>query len=308
MNALPLTAFLSTFTDYILPTYIVIGFGFVLDRVLPLEVKSLSKLILYVVSPCLAFSTMLESSLSGAEFIKIALFVPLITICMWLISRSTAAVLRLNESRTNAFLLGTLFLNSGNYGLSVVMSAFGQAALERALIFFTIGSLLTYTLGVYFASRGKASASQALRNVFLFPLTYAIVAAIVFRALGWTVPQPGWKAIKLVSASAIPLMLLLLGAQLSRTRLSNEWWIVGLATILKLIVEPLVAFPLSHLFGMDDVTRQACIAESGTPTAVMTAVLAVEFDARPDFVTSVILISTLVSGLTMTVLLRLLGA
>lgn len=308
MNILPIAAFLSTFTNYILPTYIVIGFGFLLDRALPLEVKSLSRLILYVVSPCLAFSTMLESSLGGAEFIRISFFVPLLTLCMWAISRSIAATLHLDESRTNAFLLGTLFLNSGNYGLSVVMSAFGQAALERALVFFTVSSLLTYTMGVYFASKGKASASQALHNIFLFPLTYAIVAAVLFRALGWTVPQPAWKAIKLVSGSAIPLMLLMLGTQLSRTRLSNEWRIVGLATFLKLVVEPLIAFPLSHHFRMDDLTRQACITEAGTPTAVMTAVLAVEFDARPEFVTSVILISTLASGFTMTVLLRLLGA
>jgi predicted permease len=41
------------------------------------------------------------------------------------------------------------------------------------------------------------------------------------------------------------------------------------------------------------------------PTAVTTAVLAIEFDARPEFVTSAIFLSTLASPLTLTPLIAL---
>ena len=39
------------------------------------------------------------------------------------------------------------------------------------------------------------------------------------------------------------------------------------------------------------------------PTAVMTTILALEFDAHPQFVTSVVCLATLVSPLTVTLLI-----
>ena len=43
------------------------------------------------------------------------------------------------------------------------------------------------------------------------------------------------------------------------------------------------------------------------PSAVITLVLATEYDVEPGFVTSVVFLTTLVSPLTLTPLMRLLG-
>ena len=80
----------------------------------------------------------------------------------------------------------------------------------------------------------------------------------------------------------------------------------GLAAFIRLAVAPIIAFSLAnHLLRLTVPTLQACIVEASMPTAVTTAVLAIEFDARPEFVTSVIFLSTLASPITLTLIIAL---
>lgn len=53
---------------------------------------------------------------------------------------------------------------------------------------------------------------------------------------------------------------------------------------------------------------QAGIVESGMPSAVLTTVVATEFDIEPSFVTGVVFLTTIISPLTLTPLLAYLGA
>jgi predicted permease len=52
---------------------------------------------------------------------------------------------------------------------------------------------------------------------------------------------------------------------------------------------------------------QAGVTEASMPTAVMATVLATEYDVEPAFVTTVVTTTTLLSPLTLTPLLALLG-
>ena len=57
------------------------------------------------------------------------------------------------------------------------------------------------------------------------------------------------------------------------------------------------------LLGLTGAARQAAILQASMPAAVITTVLALEFDAAPAFVTSVVFVSTLLSPLTLTLLI-----
>jgi predicted permease len=81
-----------------------------------------------------------------------------------------------------------------------------------------------------------------------------------------------------------------------------------LTTGVRLLVAPLLAFGLTRLFGMSGPSYQAVVLESAMPVAVMTTILATEFDAEPTFVTASVLVTTLLSPLTLTPLLAFLGA
>ena len=72
---------------------------------------------------------------------------------------------------------------------------------------------------------------------------------------------------------------------------------------LALVVTPVLALGASHLFGLTGVARQAAIVQSGMPSAVLTTILALEFDVAPSFVTACVLTSTLASPITVTLLI-----
>jgi predicted permease len=102
-------------------------------------------------------------------------------------------------------------------------------------------------------------------------------------------------------------MLVILGIELARVTVDQSHHsVIGIATIAKLIVVPLLSFPLAAIMGMSGVTRSVCIVESSMPTAVMASIVAVEFDAHPKIVTGIIFASTLASIITLTVLLGIL--
>jgi hypothetical protein len=70
----------------------------------------------------------------------------------------------------------------------------------------------------------------------------------------------------------------------------------------------LIAYGLTLLFGMTTAAQQAVVLEAAMPVAVLTTILATEFETEPTYVTTAVLVTTLLSPLTLTPLLALLGA
>jgi predicted permease len=290
----------------IVPVFIAIGLGYALERILEIEIKSVSRTIFYVLSPCLVFSSLVQSNVSGGEFWRIASFEMLITLGMALVAWGVARALHFDRAMESAFLLATLFVNAGNYGLSVNLFAFGEMALARAIVYFVVSSLLINTTGVYLASRGKARAFNAFLNVFKVPIVYAVFLAIFVKLVNLNVTgSPIFKAVEMVGQGAVPLMLLLLGMQLAKTSLAPGMRIASLAAFIKLAVTPVIALLLADWLRLAGSTLQACVVEASMPTAVTTTVLAIEFDAKPEFVTSVVFLSTLASPFTLAPIIAL---
>lgn len=301
MKALPAILY-----NNIVPVFIAIGLGYILERRLRIEIKSISRTIFYALSPCLVFSSLVNSTVSGGEFWDIASFQILITLGVALVAWGVARALRFDRAMESAFLLATLFVNAGNYGLSVNLLAFGETALARAIIYFVVSSLLINTTGVYLASRGKAKADDAFLNVFKVPIVYAVLLAVFVKLINLNVTgSPVFKAVEVVGKGAVPLMLLLLGMELAETRMAQGMGLVGLATFIKLAVVPIIAFPLASLLSLAGPTLQACVVEASMPTAVTATVLAIEFDVKSEFVTSVVFLSTLASPITLTPIIAL---
>lgn len=294
---------IDVFTNNILPAFILIGFGALLDRLYHLDLRSISRMNLYILVPCLIFTSLVQSNLGEGDFEKIFLFVFAISIIMCLISWGIARLLRLDRTLENAFILSTVFLNAGNYGLAINKFAFGQAGLERALVFFVGSSIVLNTLGVYFASRGRADVVQSILNIFRLPPVYAVALALLLRSVGWGVPEPIFKALSLGGQAAVPCMLLILGMQLSRSALRDNLPLVALASFVKLVVMAGLAICLAALIGLEGLARQVCIVEASTPTAVTAILLAIEFEAEPKFVTSGVFLSTVLSAFSITFLI-----
>jgi len=102
-------------------------------------------------------------------------------------------------------------------------------------------------------------------------------------------------------------MLVLLGLELQRAEWTRNLRALGISTVLRLLVGPFVGMGLSSLFGLNASARQAGITEAAMPSAVLTTVLASEYDLDSSLVTAIVFTTTLLSPLTLTPLLLYLG-
>jgi hypothetical protein len=82
--------------------------------------------------------------------------------------------------------------------------------------------------------------------------------------------------------------------------------LVAAASALALVGSPLIGFLLTSALGLVGPARQAVLVESAMPSAVITTILALEFDVAPRFVTSVVVVTTLASPPSVSVLIALL--
>lgn len=304
-NTMNLANLASILINIIFPIVLIAAVGFTLAKKLGVEARPLSRTMLYFFTPALVFSQTYHAKLSS-EYVSIAVFSIVMTIVMVIVSWLLAKVLRYDRLTMSAFMLGVLFVNAGNYGLPLVLFAFGDEGLARAAFYFTMSAILVQTLGIFVAARGKANARTALMNTLKLPLVYAVTIGLIFNLARIEMPAPLTKAIDLTSGAAVPTMLVILGLELARAKIEDDRAVIGLATLTKLIVVPLLAFPLAALMGLDGLTRAVCIVEASMPTAVMATIVAVEFDARPKLVTGIVFVSTLGSIVTLTILLGIL--
>jgi hypothetical protein len=293
----------SILTDDILPIFVLVGIGFLLARQAGASVKTLSAVSFNALSPCLVFDQLVSSRVGLSQSWRLVVFCILLTAVVGIAALLSTRALGLNGRTRLTFMLVAMFSNSGNYALPVVLFAFGQESLAFASVYFVTSAILVYTVGVFVAATGRGTAWRALAGVARVPAVYAVVAAVAVVASGITVPTPVMRPISLLSAAAIPMMLLVLGMQLERHTTPEEPGAVATAVGLSLVVSPLIAFGLAWMLGLEGAARQAAIIEASMPAAVATTVLALEFDLDAGFATSVVLFSTLLSPVTLVFLI-----
>ena len=298
---------LSIFVNDIAPIFVLAAVGFWLARRGGASVKTLSTVSFHALSPCLVFDQIVSSHVGLSQSWRVVAFCVLITAAIGVAALLTASALKLDGATRASFLLVVMFSNSGNYALPVILFAFGESALAFASVYFVTSALLVYSVGVFVAASGRGSMRDSLRGLFQVPALWAVAAAVVVLSMHLSVPLPVMRPISLLGDAAIPVMLLVLGAQLERHTRPEHPAAVASAVTLSLVCAPILAFALAALLGLEGPARQAAIVEASMPAAVATTVLALQFDLDANLSTSVVLFSTLLSPFTLVLLIAYLS-
>ena len=299
--------FIILFTNNIFPIIAVAGAGFLLQRRTSLDPRPISVAIFHILIPALVFDLVLTTEIPRDDIIKMVVLASAVIFFMLLLSWTLTKLLRLPRAMASAFILSVSFINSGNYGLSLNHLALGESGLLWASIYFITSALWINSTGVYIASAGRKNPLRALKNLARVPAVYAIVLSLLFRALHINLPQAMFRPIELLSAASIPMMLLILGMQISKAGAPKRLGLLSIVVALRLVLAPLVAWFMVSALNMPVIGRQVGILESAMPTAVLAFILALQYDTEPEFVTGAVLVSTLLSPITLTPLLYLLG-
>jgi len=303
-----LTNLLKLFADNLLPVLLVAGTGYLAGKWLHVEARSLSRVVFYLFSPCLLFELLVTSKFEAGDMLRMVGFAVASILTVGAITWLLGRLIRLERKTLAAVLLCTLTINAGNYGLSLNLFAFGEEALAYASLFFVTSAIISYTLGVTIASMGKASLTNSLKGLLKIPVIYVVPLALIFIHMDWELPLPLNRAVSLLSDASIPAMLVVLGLQLQGNQRIHNLRALFLAGVMRLLGGMGIGFLFATIFGLGGMAYKAGVLESSMPTAVLSTILATEYEAEPAFVTTAVFASTILSPLTLTPLLLILGA
>ncbi len=290
-----------------IPVLAIASVGFYLRRRFTIDPKTLSTMMFNVFSPALTFHSLFNSDISGGDFIRVyGSSLLLIGTVAFLAFMALKAQGIIGTERASTILASHAF-NGGNFGLSIVSFAFGAEALSWAVIIFVAGTTMTYTLGVYVSSNGRSSVKDSLVNVLKTPPFLALLLTFLLKGLGITeLPVPIARTTELLADASIPLMLILLGLQLGQFAKFDRLRLVFTGVSLRLLIAPILAVLFASVFGITGDARLAFIVQAGMPTAVVTIVLATEFQTDRDLALNLIMVSTIISPITLSILIYLL--
>ncbi len=136
-------------------------------------------------------------------------------------------------------------------------------------------------------------------------MVWATVAALLLIAFKIDLPKPIRDPLAYLSDGLIPVALITLGIQLSRSRLSAQLGAVSLVTFMRLIVSPVVALVMVAVWsavapGSIAQVAPVLVIAAGMPVAVNVVVLSMEYKRDFGLASQIIFATTLLSALTLT--------
>jgi len=297
----------STFANNILPIILISGAGFLLGKLITVDSRTLGRTVFYLFSPLLIFDLLVKSKLDYQQAIITIAYTATVIATLSILAFLLGKLLRLKRPMLLAVIITVAFGNTGNYGLPLISFAFGEQALAYASIYFVTTTILLNTVGVLIASLGHMDLKTALLGLFKVPLIYAVALALLLNSTGFILPAAFVRTIDLAAGGSIPLMLVLLGLELTRVEWTNSLRALGLGAFLRLIAGPIVGILLTKVYNIHGAARNGSILQASMPAAVATTVLASEYNLEPSLVTAIVFLGTLLSPLTLTPLLVYLG-
>lgn len=296
-------ALFTTFANNLLPILLIGLAGYLLGKSLILDPRTIGRIVFYVFSPLLVFNLMVNSELNLKQALTTVGFTASVITLLGLFAFILGKLLQLERSHLLAVILTVAFGNTGNYGLPLVKFAFGDEALAVASLFYVTTTVLFNTAGVVIASLGHTDLKSAVLGLFKLPIVYGVLLALLVKTLGIDLPLPLSRTIEIAANGAIPLMLILLGLELTRIQWSHSWRALGAGVFTKLLLGPVIGLLFAGMFGLQGHARQGSVLEASMPAAVATTVVATEYHLEPALVTAIVFFGTILSPLTLTPLI-----
>jgi len=192
--------------------------------------------------------------------------------------------------------------NSSFIGYPMVRALLGDHALPYAVVYDQFGTfVLLSTFGLYVIARYSGdtppTAAQILLRIARFPPLWALLFALTL------MPEqpPGWigTGLKQLADAMLPLVMLAVGFSIQLRLPLDELTPLGVGLLLKLLVMPALALPISWAFGLHGTMLQANVLESAMPAMITAAALAMSHRLAPRLAAALVGYGILLSLVTL---------
>ena len=273
--------------EIVAPVFLLGALGYAWRRLgFPFDIPFVTRIAMQVSVPALLFSVLSRIEVDPIAFRDLALASLVLYVGIAAVSW---VLIRGGGLDRRAYLSPVIFGNTGNVGLPIALFAYGEQGLAYAMVIFAVMAALSFTFGLMMVTE-KASPLEAAKQ----PIFHGAILGILFAAQGWPVPTVIHTTLSMLGQIAIPVMLITMGVAVAQLDVRD----IGRAlsvSIAKVAVCALVAIAVAAAFRLDEVGTGTLILQAIMPVAVTSYLLATRYDADPDAVAGLVVVSTLVS-------------
>lgn len=257
----------------------VIGVGVILSRTGVIkedrERLVLNRVAFYAASPALLFTAVAQSDARTlfSPVIVVIFFATLATAAVYILS--SAVFFRQDIPTTTMGAASASYFNSVNIGLPVSVYVLGEATyvvpvLVLQMVVFT--PFILAGLGAEDAGgRNRvAKIADSVRTALLSPVVIGSALGLLVAVVGLDIPDPVMRPLEILGGASIPMILISFGASLRNTApLATPADRPGtlLATGLKLVGMPAVAWLIALGMGLSEEQVYACVILAALPAA-----------------------------------------
>lgn len=312
-----MSLFFHIFATSIVPILALIGMGVLLDKKFTLDLRTLSKLNFYIFLPAYIVRTFYTAHLSS-ESLYIILCALIIVFVNSALGGLVSKWQGYDPSKTEIVRNAIMFNNGGNLGVALAGFVFSNvpyivdgktpyldAGIVAVISTFIVQTILCNTLGFYQAGIGKLTKQDAISLVMHMPILYAVPLSIGARFLPIDMTSTIlWGPLDIFARCFVGAAMITLGVQLNRTSWNIFQKDILLTTFMRLVGGPILAILVTLIFvyyigPIGAIAAQGIVITYSVPSAVNTALMAVEMNNNPELATQIVLATTLFSAITM---------
>ena len=274
--------------------------------------KKLSKLTVNVAQPFMLFNALVnveysrDNLMAGLSILGIGMLSHAI---LALFAFLTAHYVRRDKVERILTEYSLTFVNAGFMGFPLLQTMFGDIGLFWGAFYVVAFNLSVWSYGMIVLSRGKdkdAPGEKIRINPLKLILNHGTTPCLIgflFFVLQIRLPAPVSAAVGYMNNICTPVVLLVIGANLSRLPLKKIFCDVQLYifSFLRLLIAPCVIALIYHFCGMSDDYVIFFTVMASLPTAAVTAMFSEIYDMRPDYASKTVGMSTALSMFTIPV-------
>ncbi|MBU0529348.1 AEC family transporter [bacterium] len=297
------------------PIFLIVIVGWVLRKIGVIQesfIKQSTKFVFSVTLPVLVFLKLAIVDFGTVFDGKIIILVYSGIFILFFVSWFLAKLFIKRGDGRGVFIQGSFRPNNVIIGLALIMNIFGDEGISITIMILTflvpldnILSVIALTLFDKSNKRDKAIV-ESFKSIIMNPVIIAAVVAIIISLLRIPIPTVLINTGDYLAAITLPLALIGVGGTLKIKYLHKTSLITLGASIIKLIVAPLIATMIGYFIGYTGTNLGIIFILFACPTAIVSFILADTMTPHGEIAGNIVLTTTLASSITIPIGLMIL--
>lgn len=300
--------------ECVAPLFLLVAIGYLLRRLggLPPGAAPVLNGICYkLLLPAMLFKNAMEADFSAAGAPMLYIYGVCCLLVQVLITVLAARRLISDRHMAGSFVQGSFRPNIVIIGIPLAINMLGETgALPNILLTMLLTPLLNI-IGIcvltYFANSDRSGLPRMLHEVMVNPLIIGMALGFAANFCGLRLPSFLADTVSSLSAATTPVAMIAIGARFELKRLIRDRRLVMGATLIKLVVAPLLITVGGILLGLRGNELAAVYIAFAVPTAATSGIIAEEIGCDGALANEIILVTTLFSVFSLLIGISLLS-